>query len=98
MSVWGRVASCDSHGPQQWRGRGRRATAAPGFSQGFCRGYGGVWTPVSRDARSALQQRFDLLVEFLERGFALDHLAIDEKGRRRVHFQNLSGALPDSAV
>jgi len=26
--------------PRQWRGRGRRATGAVGFSQGFCRAYG----------------------------------------------------------
>jgi hypothetical protein len=31
---------------------------------------------------SALQQRFYPLVEFVERGHACDHLAIDEKGRR----------------
>src|SRR5260370_31003565 len=40
MSVCGRVACCGSHGPRQWRGPGRRATAARSFSQGFCRGYG----------------------------------------------------------
>src|ERR1700731_3950938 len=37
--------------------------------------------------RSALQQRFDSLVEFLERGLALDHLAVDEEGRRRIDLQ-----------
>src|SRR5216684_7408189 len=26
--------------PRQWRGRGRRATGVPGFSQGFCGAYG----------------------------------------------------------
>ena len=37
------------------------------------------------------KQRVDLLVEFLERGLALDLLAIDEEGRRRIHLQHLAG-------
>src|ERR1700733_5075779 len=109
---------------RQWRGRSRRATAAAGFSQAFCRGYSNVcvafrkniaadlsgrmpgsmfpgapdkikqcihhaaelscerrngenfaWASVcarKRRDRSALQQRIDLLLEFLDRGFALD--------------------------
>src|ERR1700677_721633 len=47
----------------------------------------------SRANRSALQQRFDSLVEFLERGLALDHLAIDEEGRRRIDLQHFAGVL-----
>src|SRR3981081_3143822 len=47
--------------------------------------------PACRQAESALEQRLDLLVEFLERGLALDHLAIDEEGRRRVDLQHVAG-------
>src|SRR5581483_8060026 len=43
----------------------------------------------SRGARSALQQRIDSLLELLERGLALDLLAIDEEGRRRIHLEHL---------
>src|ERR1700755_1006107 len=52
-------------------------------------GSSGVW--VSRGAWSALQQRIDSLLELLERGLALDLLAIDEEGRRRIHLQHLTG-------
>src|ERR1700758_4077580 len=41
--------------------------------------------------RSTLQQRINPLLEFLERGLALDLLAVDEEGRRRVHLQHLTG-------
>src|SRR6266480_211245 len=91
MSVCGPVAFCDSHGPRQWRGGGRGATAAPGFSQGFCGVYGILCIRACRNAWSALQERLDLLVEFLERGLALDLLAIDERGRRRIDLQHLTG-------
>src|SRR5258707_12162376 len=47
----------------------------------------------ARAQESALQQRFDPLVEFLERGLAPDHLTVDEKGRRRVDLQDLVGEL-----
>src|ERR1700674_697407 len=47
--------------------------------------------PPSGANRSALQQRFDSLVEFLERGLALDHLAVDEEGRRRSDLQHFAG-------
>jgi hypothetical protein len=36
---------------------------------------------------SAFQQRLDLLVEFLERGHPVNHLAIDEKGRCPPNFE-----------
>src|SRR5215213_6966975 len=58
-----------------------------------------VWIPAraslagTTGCESALQQRFDLLVEFLERGRALDHLAVDEESRRRVDLQHLAGKL-----
>src|SRR5882762_6373077 len=98
MSVCGRVAICGSDG-RQWRGRGRRATAAPGFSQGIYKGFivsfAGVtpWCEYrpAGTRESAFQQRFDLLVEFLERGLAPDHVAIDEEGRRRTDLQHLGG-------
>src|SRR3954447_18958075 len=38
---------------------------------------------------SALQQRLDPLVELLERGRALDHLAVDEEGGSRADLQHL---------
>src|SRR5438445_9374203 len=41
--------------------------------------------------RSALQERLDLLVELFERCFALDHLAIDKEGRRRIDLQHFAG-------
>src|SRR5712675_1120049 len=88
-------------GSRQWRGRGGRATAAGSFSQRFCRGFvesfAGLTVPNESDAlgpsESAFQQGFNALVEFLEALFALDHLAIDEKGRRRIYFQDLGGEL-----
>src|SRR3979409_1584115 len=43
--------------------------------------------------QSALEKRLDALVKFLERGLALDLLAIDEKGRRRIDLQHLAGVL-----
>src|SRR5258707_4848579 len=105
MSVCGTSRISRLGWPRQWRGRARRATAAPGFSQGFCqsqafcqgffprllRGLSGYLNPVCLLVKSALEQRLDLLVEFLERGLALDHLAIDEKGRCRVDLQHLAG-------
>jgi hypothetical protein len=39
MSVCGRVASGGSYGLRQWRGRGRRATAAGAFPKGFAAGF-----------------------------------------------------------
>src|SRR6202790_2428934 len=93
MSVCGRVASCGSHGRRQWRGRRRRATAAAAFPKAFA-GVMGRYEPRFAGAQeSALQQRFDPLVEFLERSPALDLLAIDEKGRRRVDLQHIAGVL-----
>ena len=47
----------------------------------------------SLSGRSALQQRIDLLGEVFERDLALDHLAIDEEGRRRIDLQDLVGEL-----
>src|SRR5437879_13649242 len=43
------------------------------------------------DPESALQERLDLLVEFLKRGFALDLLAVDKEGRRRIDLEHLAG-------
>src|SRR5216684_8316721 len=62
-----------------------------GFIEGFVELIGSYESRPGGDKESALQQRFDLLVEFLERGLALDHIAIDEKGRRRVDLQHLVG-------
>src|SRR5713101_10118956 len=91
MSVCGRVASCGSWEATMARPR-PEGNRRRGFSQGFCRGYGAVGNPGSAGAQeSALQQRFDPLVEFLERGLAPDHLAVDEKGRRRADLQHLVG-------
>src|SRR6266576_1122855 len=42
---------------------------------------------------SALQERVDLLLELLDRGLALDLLAIDKEGRRRIDLQHLAGIL-----
>src|SRR5258705_4467273 len=88
-------------GSRQWRGGGRRATAAGSFSQRFCRGFvesfAGLTVPnesnASGPSESAFQQGFNALVEFLEALFALDHLAIDEKGRRRIDLQHIGGEL-----
>src|SRR3984957_16017818 len=44
-----------------------------------------------RIRRSALQQRIDPLGKFLVRSLALDLLAIDEEGRRRIHLQHVGG-------
>src|SRR3954470_5160167 len=50
-----------------------------------------VQRPGRCSGTSALEKRVDLLLEFLDRGLALDLLAIDEEGRRRIHFKNLAG-------
>src|ERR1700687_1049448 len=71
--------------------------------QGLCEGRRAVGTafpPVvpanagttRREAtQSALQQRRDALGKLLERGLALEHLAIDEEGRCRIDLQNFVG-------
>jgi hypothetical protein len=41
----------------------------------------------TKSEASALQQRLDLVIELLERGFAHDRLAIDEKGRGSLNLQ-----------
>jgi hypothetical protein len=38
-----------------------------------------------------LEQSLDPLVEFLKRGLAFDHLAIEEESRRRIHFKCFRG-------
>src|SRR5229473_3167822 len=98
MSVWGASRGLRLGWPRQWRGRGCRATGAVGFSQGFCRAYGieglrDYTNPARQGAESALQERLDLLIEFLERGLALDHLAVDEEGRRGIDLQHFAGVL-----
>src|SRR5665213_1307573 len=55
--------------------------------------YGFLEQARSRASESALQHRLDLLVEFIERRFALDDFAIDEEGRRRIHLEHVGGVL-----
>src|SRR4051794_11405567 len=55
--------------------------AAPGFAALYP-GYLG---------ESALQQRFDSLVEHIETRIACDLLAVDEEGRRRIDLQHVAG-------
>src|ERR1035437_1505081 len=96
MSVCGRVAFCGSHGVTMARpgpGGNRRGRLFPRLLRGLCEVY------ASRPAgtqESGLQQRFDPLVECLERRCALKHLAVDEKGRRAIDLQHLDGKLPVS--
>src|ERR1700676_235203 len=52
---------------------------------------GPVGTTRREAMRSALQQRRDALGKLLERGLALEHLAIDEEGRCRIDLQNFVG-------
>src|SRR5262249_24813317 len=60
------------------RVQGNRAeTLFPRLLRGLCY----ALNPVEE---SALEKRVDLLLEFLDRGFALDLLAVDEEGRRRI--------------
>src|SRR5258706_7018575 len=65
----------------------------PGLFPRLLEGLRDCMNPPCGDAKSALQERLDLLVKFLERGLALDHLAIDEKSRRRVDLQHVAGEL-----
>src|SRR5712671_4846934 len=82
-------------------GPGREGNRDRRLSQSFCRGFvesfAGLTarseSTASGASESAFQQGFDALVEFLEALFALDHLAIDEKGRRRIHLQHFGGEL-----
>src|SRR5712675_2668997 len=93
MSMCGRVASCGS-----WAGDNGEARVGGQPPQELfprlLRGLRAAGNPGSaRGQESALQQRFDSLVEFLERGLAPDHLAVDEKGRGRVDLQDLVSEL-----
>src|SRR5260221_3029656 len=93
MSVCGRVASGDSHGPDNGE-TGAGGQPPPGaFPKAFAGVTGRYGFRNAGTAKSALQQRLDPLVEFLERGLAPNHLAIEEKGRRRVDLQYLIGEL-----
>src|SRR6478609_84237 len=81
------------HAAGQWPRCAARATGESRFSQGI---YAGKDTAIEMRIRiltseSALQQRIDLLGEFLERGLALDLLAVDEERRRRIDLQNVAG-------
>src|SRR4051794_34637431 len=46
---------------------------------------------VSEPGRSALQHRIDALRKLLKSLLALEHLAVDEEGRRRTDLQHLAG-------
>src|ERR1700730_19051744 len=65
--------------------------AGRAFPKAFAGLTGLVESALAAPEESALQQWLDLLVKFLERGLALDHLAIDEKGRCRVDLQYVAG-------
>ena len=47
----------------------------------------------SSGSESALQHRIDALCELFEALLALDHLAVDEEGRCRLHLQHVGGEL-----
>src|SRR3982074_1332793 len=78
------TATMASPGPEG----NRRPGFFPRLLQGLCGAY--EFQP-ARTQESALEQRFDSLVEFLKRGFALDLLAIDEKGRGRINLHQAAG-------
>src|SRR5579859_74315 len=64
----------------------------PFLERGFARNPNAGEAFESCAGRSAsLQKRVDLLLEFLNRRLALDLLAVDEEGRRRVHLQYVAG-------
>src|SRR5579872_6147650 len=69
---------------RQRQGRGQRATR-----DGQARLPNWRYVLQFRLNSLTLEQRLDPLVEFLKRGFAFDLLAVDEKGRRRIDFQNV---------
>src|ERR1700758_4676120 len=50
----------------------------------------GLWLRLNPVEESALEKRVDLLLKFLDRGLALDPVAIDEEGRRRIDLQHLA--------
>ena len=68
-----------------------------GFVNRFDEVFAGLTAPdesnPSGASESAFQQGLKALVEFLEPGVALDQLAIDEEGRRRIDLQNVGGVL-----
>src|SRR4030081_1704922 len=92
MSVCGRVAFRGSHGPTMAR-PGPKGNRRPGLFPRLLRGLRVPVNPVRQREESALEKRLDALVKFLERGLALDLLAIDEKGRRRIDLQHLASVL-----
>src|SRR6516162_4412638 len=66
------------------RAQGNRAEAL------FPRLLRGLYYALNPVEESALEKRVDLLLELLDRGFALDLLAVDEEGRRRINLQHLA--------
>src|SRR6516162_1214952 len=66
------------------RAQGNRAEAL------FPRLLRGLYYALNPVEESALEKRVDLLLELLDRGFALDLLAVDEEGRRRIDLQHLA--------
>src|SRR4051795_5072335 len=95
MSVCRRVAYAALMGRDNGRGGAAGQPPRAAFPKRFVESFAGLTAPNESNAsgglESALQQGFDALFEFLEALFALDHLAVDEKGRRRIHLQHLGG-------
>src|ERR1700730_17084621 len=106
MSVFGRVAAYGSDGRDNGEAAAAGQPARSAFPKAFAgltkafagltkafAGLTGHTNPARQGAESALQERLDLLIEFLERGLALDHLAVDEEGRCRIDLQHFAGEL-----
>src|SRR5260221_6673706 len=92
MSVCGgEPAFCGSDGRDNGEAGAGGQPARRAFPKAFVGLTGLVESALAGPEESALQQRLDLLVKFLERSLALDHLAIDEKGWRRVDLQHVAG-------
>src|SRR3982750_4062114 len=92
MSVWGasRLKAAPMAATMAGGGVGGKGGGGA-FPKAFAGLTGAAYLRREELAQSALQQRFDPLVEFGKGCLAFDLLAIEEKGRRRINLQHLAG-------
>src|SRR5438876_5801052 len=91
MSVWGVSRLCASRDATMATPRPKGNRSRRLFPRDLSRLLLDLGERLNPGPESALQERLDLLVEFLERGFALDLLAVDKEGRRRINLEHLAG-------
>src|SRR5438045_9731159 len=97
MSVCRRVAYAALMGRDNGGAGAEGQPPQAAFPKGFMEPFAALTPPSESNASGALESAFQqglyALVEFLKRLFALDHLAINEKGRRRTDLQHLGREL-----